>query len=61
MIKIKDFIFLATAGTVVLYEKTTITDMNSTGSSGSTVSDEEFGTVNIKVVLHFIVLMISFY
>lgn len=43
------FLFLAAAGTVVLYEKTTITDMNSTGSSGSTVSDEEFGTVKYYI------------
>lgn len=42
------FIFLAGPGTVVLYEKTTTTDMNSTceGSVCTVSSDEEFGTVN---------------
>lgn len=41
------FYFVAGAGTIVLYEKTTTTEMNSTnGSSVSTASDEEFGTVN---------------
>jgi hypothetical protein len=39
--------FLVGPGTVVLYEKNTITEMNSTcRSSESTTSDEEFGTVN---------------
>lgn len=39
--------FLVGPGTVVLYEKNTITEMNSTyESSESTTSDEEFGTVN---------------
>jgi len=41
------FLCLAGAGTVVLYEKTTTTEMNSTyGSGESTASDEEVGTVN---------------
>jgi len=43
------FLFLAGAGTVVLYEKTTTTEMNSTyGSAESTASDEEVGTVNYQ-------------
>lgn len=48
IIKIPYCYFLVEAGTVVLYDKTTITEMNSTGSSASTVSDEEFGTVNYE-------------
>lgn len=40
-----------TKGTVVLYEKRTTTEMNSTyGSSGSSNSEEEFGTVNNAVL-----------
>lgn len=46
------FLFLAGAGTVVLYEKTTTTEMNSTyGSADSTASDEEVGTVNYQYIL----------
>jgi len=38
-------------GTVVLYEKTTTTDMNSTyEGSVSTASDEEFGTVSYYIL-----------
>lgn len=41
------FYTFAGPGTVVLYEKTTTTDMNSTyEGSVSTASDEELGTVN---------------
>lgn len=41
------YVVAAGAGTIVLYEKTTTTDMNSTyGSVTSTASDEEVGTVN---------------
>jgi len=39
-------------GTVVLYEKRTTTEMNSTyEGSVSSASDEEFGTVNDQIIL----------
>jgi len=51
---LKDFLislYFAGPGTVVLYEKTTTTDMNSTyEGSVSTASDEELGTVNYYIL-----------